>query len=180
MKNKQLSNRAFRIYPGILRILLLAVLLVAFQYGYSQLPALRLKTIYGKTVNTSDMGKTGKPVIISFFATYCKPCLRELQAINELYDDWQSETGVEIFVVSIDDAQNSAKVKTLVEGYDWRYTVLLDPNGELKRALGVNMIPAVIVLNTEGKIIHTKTGYTDGSENELFAKIKTAQKSTEK
>lgn len=176
MKNNQISTYTFSIKSGVVKTLLLIVLGLSFQNGYSQLPDLRLKTIYGKTVHTPDITKGGKPVVISFFATYCKPCLRELQAINELYDDWQRETGVEIYVVSIDDAQNSAKVKTLVEGYAWRYTVLLDPNSDMKRALGVNMIPSVIVLNAEGKISYTKTGYTDGSENELFEKIKEAQK----
>lgn len=158
-----------------IKTLFFIFLFFSFQNGFSQLPSLNLKTIYGKTVNTADLSKTGKPLVISFFATYCKPCLRELQAINEVYADWQNETGVEFIIISIDEAQNSAKVKTLVEGYDWTYTVLLDPNSDLKRALGVNLIPSVFVLNADGKIIYSKTGYTDGSENELLAKIKEAQ-----
>lgn len=162
------------------KILLFVGLCMFLQYGYAQIPSLNLKTIYGKTINTNDLSKSGKPIVISFFATYCKPCLRELSAINEVYSDWQQETGVELVAVSIDEAQNSSKVKTLVDGYNWTYTVLLDPNGELKRALGVNLIPSVFVIDSEGNIRYKKSGYTDGSEDELLKQIKLAQTESSK
>lgn len=139
---------------------------------HAQLPSVQLKSIDGKTVDTSKLSNDGKPFIISFFATWCKPCQRELKAINEVYADWQEETGVKVIAVSIDQAQNIAKVKPLVDGFGWEYEVLLDPNSDFKRALGVNMIPAVFVIDGNGKIVDTRSGYTDGSEEHLIEKVR--------
>lgn len=150
------------------RLIITSVLtLFLLNLTYSEVPKMNLKTIDGETINTDSIAKMGKPVIVSFFATWCKPCLRELSAINEVYADWKNETGVELIAVSIDNAQNSDKVKSLVNGYGWEYSVWLDPNSDFKREMGVNLIPAVFVFY-KGKVVHSKTGYTDGAEQELI------------
>ena len=137
-----------------------------------QLPKVILKDFEGKLVQTDTISNNGKPLIIAFFATWCKPCNRELKAIDELYDDWRQETGVRIVAVSIDQAQNINKVKPLVDQNGWRYDVLLDPNSDFKRALGVTMIPAVFIVDGNGKIVDSRNGYTDGSENHLIEKVR--------
>lgn len=150
----------------------LLVALVAFFGTLSaQLPSAQLKNINGETVNTAEISNDGKPIIISFFATWCKPCIRELKAIHELYPDWQEETGVRIIIVSIDQAQDVLKVKPLVDGFGWEYEVLLDPNSEFKRAMNVQTVPHVFVLDGNGNIIHNHSGYTDGAEQELYELI---------
>lgn len=138
----------------------------------AQLPAVTLKDMSGKTVNTAELSNDGKPIIISFFATWCKPCNRELSAISEVYEDWQDETGVKLIAVSIDQAQNINKVKPLVDGNGWPYQVLLDPNSDFKRALGVQMIPFVLIVDGKGKIVYKHNGYTEGAENELIGKVR--------
>ena len=62
-----------------------------------------VKTLEGKDFNTADITNDGKPFIIDFWATWCKPCVAELDAINENYKQWQEETGIKVFAVSIDD-----------------------------------------------------------------------------
>lgn len=136
--------------------------------GYAQLPSVTLKTIEGKSIDMATLNNNGKPFVISFFATWCKPCQRELKAIHEVYSDWQDETGMKIFIVSIDDGQNVAKVKPMVDGYGWEYDVLLDPNSDFKRAMGVNMIPAVFIFDGTGKLVDTRSGYTEGSEEHII------------
>ena len=138
----------------------------------AQLPAVTLKTIAGKTISTDTLSNNGKPFIIDFFATWCKPCNRELNAISEVYEEWQEETGVKIYAVSIDQAQNIHKVKPLVDGYGWDYDVLLDPNSDLKRALGVQMIPFVLIVDGKGNIVYKHNGYKDGEEEELIEKVR--------
>ena len=139
----------------------------------AQLPQVTLKDINGKTVRTDTLSNNGKPFIISFFATWCKPCNRELTAISEVYDEWQEETGVKVVAISIDQAQNINKVKPLVDPHEWPYeTVLLDPNSELKRQLGIQMIPYVLIVDGEGKIVYKHNGYTEGAEEELIEKVR--------
>lgn len=155
----------------LLLILFLAIF-TNVQTTLAQLPAITLKTMDGKTVRTDTLSNDGKPFIIDFFATWCKPCNRELDAIAEVYEDWQEETGVKIFAISIDQAQNINKVKPLVNNHGWEYDVLLDPNGDLKRALGIQMIPFVLICDGKGKIVYKHSGYTDGAETELIDKVR--------
>jgi len=143
----------------------------------AQIPAATLKTIDGKTVRTDTIGTHGKPVIVDFFATWCKPCIRELNAIAEVYEDWKKETGCEFVAISIDQAQNTHKVAPLVSENSWPWeTVLLDPNGELKRAFGIQMIPYTLIIDGNGKIIYKHNGYTDGAEEELIETIRNIKK----
>lgn len=151
----------------------LCLLMVSFAAGAQErLPEVILKDIEGRTVQTDTISNNGKPLVIAFFATWCKPCNRELKSIDELYDDWRRETGVRIVAVSIDQAQNVNKVKPLVDQNGWRYDVLLDPNGELRRALGIQSVPYTLLLDGQGNIVYKHNGYTDGAEAELYEKVK--------
>lgn len=154
------------------KLLLTFVAMAIAMVTYAQLPAVTLKTMDGKTISTDTLSNNGKPFIIDFFATWCKPCNRELKAINEVYADWQDETGVKIFAVSIDQAQNINKVKPMVDEYGWEYDVLLDPNSDFKRALGIQMIPYVLICDGNGNIVYKHNGYTEGAENELIEKVR--------
>lgn len=138
----------------------------------AQLPSVTLKTMDGKTVRTDTLSNNGKPFIIDFFATWCKPCNRELKAIQEVYEEWQEETGVKLIAVSIDQAQNINKVKPLVDSNGWEYEVLLDPNSDFKRALGIQMIPYTLIVDGKGNIVYKHNGYTEGAEQELIEKVR--------
>lgn len=155
--------------------LFLSLALIATAIGASAaLPSVNLKDINGKSVNTAELSNDGKPFVISFFALWCKPCNRELKAINEVYEEWQEETGVKLIAVSIDEAQNEQKVKPFVMNKGWEYEVLLDPNGEFKRQLGVNDIPHVFVVDGEGNIVWNHQGYVDGGEEDILEAVKKA------
>ena len=154
------------------RLFLSALFAAVFMGIHAQLPKVSLKDINGKPVQTDTLSNGGKPFIIDFFATWCKPCNRELDAISEVYEDWQQETGVKIIAISIDQAQNINKVKPLVDNHGWDYEVLLDPNGDLKRALGIQMIPYVLIVDGRGNIVYKHNGYTDGAETELIDKVR--------
>jgi len=154
-------------------VLTLVVLFGLLNTVSAQVPAVVLKTIDGKTISTDTLSNDGKPFIIDFFATWCKPCNRELSAIAEVYDEWQEETGVKLIAISIDQAQNVNKVAPLVAENEWPYeTVLLDPNSEFKRALGIQMIPYTLVVDGKGNIVYKHNGYTDGAEEELIETVR--------
>lgn len=147
---------------------LFASAMVGGSDAWAQLPHVQVKDTKGKSVNVASLSNGGKPFVISFFATWCKPCLRELRAIAEVYDDWRDETGMKMFVVSIDDAQNTSKVKPLADAEGWEYDVLLDANSDFFRAMGLQTVPHVLVVDGDGKVVYTHSGYTDGSETQLI------------
>lgn len=154
------------------KLILLALMGLFSICLHAQLPSIALKHLDGRTVTTDTLSNNGKPFIIDFFATWCKPCIRELDAIAEVYEDWQQETGVKLITVSIDQGQNINKVKPLVDQNEWEYEVLLDPNSELLKALGGQMIPFVVVVDGNGNIASKHSGYTDGAENELIEEVR--------
>lgn len=159
--------------------LFLALLLTIVCMGtYAQLPSVQLKNINGKTVDTGTLSNDGKPFVVCFFASWCKPCNRELKAIHEVYPDWVEETGMKIYAVSIDRGHESQKVKPLVDSEGWEYDVLLDPNSDFLHALGIQMIPHTLVLDGDGKIQFQHTSYVEGSESHIIEEIRTLLKPT--
>ena len=142
------------------------------------LPSVDLKTLNGKTFNTKDIDNDGNPVIICFFATWCKPCMTELKAIADVYDEWQAETGVKIYAVSIDDSRSSSKVSPLVKGQNWEYEFLLDENSDFKRAMNVNDIPHTFVLNGNKEIVWQHTSYSPGAEEEYISVVRKLMEET--
>jgi len=138
------------------------------------LPSVDVKTLDGKTVNIQDFVGKGKVTVISFWATWCSPCKRELDAIAEIYPDWQEDYDVELLAVTIDDARGVAKVPAMVSSKGWEYKVLSDSKQELQRALNFQTVPQTFLLNAAGEIVYTHSGYSPGDEFELEEEIKKA------
>lgn len=158
-----------------LRTLLLtaATVVAAVNCSFGKgLPSVRLQDTDHRNVDTAELSTDGKPMVISFFALWCKPCLRELAALAEVYDEWQAETGVKIVAVSVDDARSSGRVPAEVKARGFGWVTLLDPNSEFRRAMGVNDIPHTFLLDGAGNIVWQHTSYADGDEQELYRKIR--------
>lgn len=152
-----------------LACLLFSVLLNAQD---SKIPSASVKTLDGKNFNTSSISNDGKPIIMSFWATWCSPCKAELNAISEVYADWQKETGVKVIAVSIDDARNMSKVTPYVNGKNWEFDVLLDPNGDFKRAMNVNNVPHTFLINGKGEIVWQQNSSSPGDEEKLIQLVR--------
>lgn len=155
----------------IRKFLISAALLAGGLSASAALPSVMLKDMDGRSVDTAELFNDGKPMVIDFWATWCKPCVRELNAIKDVYPDWQEETGVKFIAVSIDEAQNAQKVKPMVSRMGWEYDVLLDPNSEFKRQMGVSDPPHVFVVDGQGNIVWNHQGYVEGSEDEIYEAI---------
>jgi peroxiredoxin len=141
-------------------------------YSQNQMPNIELNAISGESVNLStDFNELDKLYVFSFWATWCAPCINELEAIHKKYADWKETLNVEIIAVSIDDSRTQKRVKPFLNGKGWTYNVLLDFNQELKRALSIVNVPYTIVVKNN-KIVHVSNGYSQGSEEELFNKLK--------
>ena len=157
------------------QILTFLAIVIATAFCFSQdsrnLPNVKVKTLQGDAFNISELDNDGNPIVISFWATWCKPCKKELNNIAEVYEDWQDETGVKLVAVSIDDSRSMAKVAPCVNSADWEYEVWLDPNSDLKRAMGVSTVPHTFLLNEKKEIVWHHRGYVEGDEEKLYEKI---------
>ena len=153
----------------------LSISLLSFSQNRT-LPKVDLKTLDNNTFNTSQIDNDGKPIVISFWATWCKPCVKELSTIAEIYEDWQDETGVKIIDISIVDARFMSNVKPKVNSEMCEYEVYCDPNGFLKRAMGVGSVPHTFLLNDKKEIVWQHTGYKDGDEYDLYEEIEAISK----
>jgi thiol-disulfide isomerase/thioredoxin len=136
------------------------------------LPDITIQDLDGKKVNIAEYGSKGKIVVLNFWATWCGPCKQELTNIHDMYEDWQKNYNVELVAISIDDSRNIAKVKSYVKGNRWNYTFLVDPNQDLRRAFNFQAPPFTVLIDKEGKIVSTHTGYKNGDEYLLEDKIK--------
>ncbi len=152
-------------------------LLLAFSTANAQdtkgdaLPEVKLMNLKGEEVNLSALAKGNKLTVISFWATWCSPCKKELSNIAELYKNWKQDYGVEVVAISTDDARNKDRVKSYVNGVNWPFTILLDPNEDMKRALNFQSIPYTLLIDRNGKILYRHNSYVEGDEFILEEKI---------
>lgn len=153
-------------------LLCLAVLVSAV--AAAQVPSVTVETVKGESFDTADLLKDGKPMIISFWSTSCKPCIHELDAIYDALPDWQEEVDFKVVAVSVDNSRLLSKAKSFTQGRGWGedFVLLFDKNEDFKRAMNVAMVPHVFVVDKKGKVVFTHTSYVQGGEAELLEVLK--------
>ncbi len=152
-----------------------ALLMSVAAFSQKTLPSANVKTLQGQALNVQELGKSGKITVISFWATWCSPCKKELDAIADYYEEWQKKYDIELVAISVDDARSAAKVPAMVESKGWKYRILLDPAKELQTAANIQAVPHTFVLDQNGNIVFEHNGYTPGDElelEELFKQLK--------
>lgn len=140
------------------------------------LPSANVKTLEGQVLNVQDLGKSGKITVISFWATWCSPCKKELDAIKDYYGEWKEKYGLEFVAVSVDDPRTAAKIPAMVAEKGWEYRVLHDYNKEFQIAANVASVPFTLLLDATGNVVFEHTGYAPGDELELEDQIKELKK----
>ncbi|MEO7175450.1 MAG: TlpA disulfide reductase family protein [Saprospiraceae bacterium] len=155
--------------------LIIALLMVATMpalQAQKSIPDVNLKSLDGKTVKISDLTKNGKITVLSFWATWCSPCKKELDAVADLYPEWQKDYNMQMIAITVDDSRSLIKVKPMVTEKGWEYIVLSDVNKELQTALNFQTVPQTFLLDSSGQIVWSHSGYNPGDEFELEEKIK--------
>lgn len=162
------------------KIILTAISIVLLSISFTQetsennklksLPDMEVETMQGEMINAKEFTQNG-PAIISFWATWCSPCKRELNTINDMYTDWQDEFGVTLYAVSIDDQKTKKSVPIYVNGKAWDYEVIMDPNSDFRRAMGVNNVPHTFLVNKNGEIVYSHNNYSPGDEEILYQEL---------
>jgi thiol-disulfide isomerase/thioredoxin len=173
------------LYPNIKKemknklILSICVSILFIASSFSQertLPSVKVKDLKNKIINIQSVENNGNPIVISFWATWCKPCKKELNTIAEVYEEWQDDTGVKLIAVSIDDSRSASKVKPYVNASGWEYDIYIDSNRELARSMGVSTVPHTFLLDGNVNIVWEHKGYIDGDEDELLEQIENISK----
>tara|TARA_B100000886_G_scaffold320572_1_gene262140 strand:- start:2038 stop:2526 length:489 start_codon:yes stop_codon:yes gene_type:complete len=139
------------------------------------IPDISLKTINSESVKSLELINQNGFTIISFWATWCIPCINELDAINEVISDWNEKENIKVLAISTDDPRSIKRVRPMLNGKDWDFEVILDSNQQFKRAMGVVGIPNTIV-TYKSEIIHRRIGYTPGEEMDLYEIISNYEK----
>jgi thiol-disulfide isomerase/thioredoxin len=152
---------------------LCGLLLVGFNLNaQTNLPNIQLSNLEGKKVSsTTDFSEKDQLYVFSFWATWCTPCISELDEINDLMSEWKKEVDFKLIAISIDDSRTQKRVKPLINGKGWGFDILLDTNQDFKRALGIVNVPYLIVVKNN-KIVHIQNGYVPGNELDLLEKLK--------
>ncbi|MBB4119935.1 MAG: TlpA family protein disulfide reductase [Mesonia hippocampi] len=145
--------------------------LTSVVFSQDEVPNVTLNDLNGEGFDVRSFSEDGQLTVISLWATWCVPCLKELDAINDVYPDWQEETGVQLVAISIDDARTQKRVRPLINGKGWPYKILLDENHDFKRAIGAASVPLTLLVKNN-KVLYRHSGYSPGAEDELYEKIK--------
>lgn len=149
------------------KIIILILIIVAGSLMAEKMQDFTLQDINGRQVKLSDHLQQG-PIILDFWATWCQPCLKFLPELDKLLEKYDNLT---VFAVSTDKPRKADEVKRLVKSFQFKFTTLLDTNGDLQRILNITSIPRTILLNAEGEIVYDHTGYVTGDEKKLEEEI---------
>lgn len=159
--------------PNLMRTFAIIISLFISALAFAQLPSVKVENSKGESFDTRSLVETGKPMIVSFWSTSCKPCIRELDAIYDALPDWKDEADFNVVAVSTDDSRLLAKARSFAEGRGWGedYILLFDKNQDFMRAMNVSVVPHVFVLDANGKVVYSHTSYVPGNELELFEAV---------
>ena len=154
--------------------IIFALSLLISTLTFAQVPSVKVENAKGESFDTKSIIESGKPTIVSFWSTSCKPCIRELDAIYDALPDWKEVADFNVVAVSTDDSRLLAKARSFAEGRGWGedYILLFDKNQDFMRAMNVSQVPHVFVLDGKGKIVYSHTSYLPGNEVELIQAVK--------
>jgi cytochrome c biogenesis protein CcmG/thiol:disulfide interchange protein DsbE len=127
------------------------------------------KDLDGKKVELKEVLANG-PVLVSFWATSCKPCIKELSELQKVYKNYK-EKGFEILAIDGDGPRSISKVKPMVKGLKWEFPVLWDKSKDVSRKFHVLGIPHTVLIDKFGEIRYTHTTYRPGDEEVIKKKI---------
>lgn len=129
-----------------------------------------IQNLDGKETNVNTLSEN-KVIIINFWATWCEPCLKELNVFNENLSLIETELNSKLISISIDDARTFSRIRPMIHGNSWDFEVFPDTNQNIKRSFNIIDIPHTLLIY-KNKIVYESTGYLLGDEEILFDKIR--------
>jgi cytochrome c biogenesis protein CcmG/thiol:disulfide interchange protein DsbE len=134
----------------------------------AEAPNFRLPDLDGKTVELN--ARRGAVTLVNFWATWCVPCIAELEAYRGLQER-HAARGFSVLAISVDQPQTVARVRSFVRTRAFPFPVLLDPDESVYRLYGGAAMPTSVLIDGEGRIVHRKEGYRIGDEADWEQRI---------
>jgi len=128
-----------------------------------------LRDVDGRLVRLSELLERG-PVLVSFWATFCEPCKKEIPHLFEIEREFAADS-LQLVLVSVDSPRSQKRVKPFAAGKGWDCPVLLDANGETMKKLKGTAPPYTLLVGRSGEVLAAHSGYTDGAEKALREEI---------
>jgi cytochrome c biogenesis protein CcmG/thiol:disulfide interchange protein DsbE len=125
-----------------------------------------LPDLDGNRVKLSDNFGQG-PIYITFWATWCKPCLEEMKILQGFYKEY-GERGFRVFAINTEGARAKGKVKSFVKSYGFTFDILIDRDGEVfRRKFKGFAMPFSVMTDPQGQIIFSAVGFKPGDEEHI-------------
>ena len=135
----------------------------------TEAPDFTLSDMKGNDVTLSEALENG-PVLLDFWALWCKPCLRALPSTNALAEEF-GDRGLTVLTVNTDSPRSASKVRPYVKSKKFSFEVLMDPNRSLQRLFRFNQIPQVYLIDSDGSIAYSQLGYSHALEKRLHSEV---------
>lgn len=156
-----------------IRLMAVALLVSAAAYAQSDLPDTPIKDVAsGKRVAFKQTVNPGRVTVVSFWATWCVPCKKEIKNVREKLATWKQTCDFDYITVSIDETRSEGLVRSYAKSQGWDFPYYIDANADLKRSLNFQNVPFTLIIDKTGKVAWMHSGYEEGGENEVYAKVK--------
>ena len=152
-------------------IFLLNIVVVFAQENTSsgKIPDIDLKLLNGKKTTLYKLLKSG-PVLLDFWATWCKPCKQVMKHLNEYHNEFKDQ-GFKVVMINQDTPRSLGKVKAYINSKGYDFLVSIDPNQQISKKLNGQIMPNLILVNQDGTAKWRHQGYMPGEEVEIKEQI---------
>lgn len=153
------------------------VLMSTAIYAQGSLPNTTVKDVKtNKKVDFNTVFEDGKVTLVNFWATWCVPCKKEIKNVRKNLEAWQKEAEFNYMTVSMDEPRAEGLVRSYARSQGWEFPYYIDTNQDLMRSLNFRTVPFTLIVDKSGNVAYSHQGYEEGSEHQLFEKIKELNK----
>ena len=157
----------------VILILIFSIVLTAQENSTQEIKKAHnfiLEDLDGEFVELNEITGEG-PILLSFWATWCKPCIQEMKELNKIYEEYKSK-GFNLIAISIDSEKSVSRVKPFIKSKNYNFPVLFDTNSEVARIYYALAVPYSVLLDENGGVVYSHMGYKKGDEKEIEKLIK--------
>jgi len=131
-----------------------------------------LEDLEGDELSEEDVFTGAELYLVDFWASWCRPCSQYLPHLEEMVEEY-GESGLKVVIFVVDEAGTISTARSTLEAEEFPFTILFDPEADVKDELGARQIPTTIIFNAEGEELWRHVGYASGNEDEVREQIET-------